>query len=58
MSDQTSTDNVHATGEPLTAADGGDTTDNVHATSEPLAAPVKDGGTATPDNVHATGEQL
>ena len=55
MSDDLSTDNVHATGEPT------NTTDNVHATDEPLKgknpiAPGEDTGDASTDNVHATDE--
>jgi hypothetical protein len=58
MSDKNSTDNVHVTDEPLTAAGGGATTDNVHVTDEPLTATAKDDGTATPDNVHVTDEHV
>ncbi|MFF3613599.1 hypothetical protein [Streptomyces sp. NPDC002580] len=55
MSDDLSTDNVHATDEPTAH------TDNVHATDEPLTgknpiAPGEDTGDASTDNVHATGE--
>ncbi|SEE97622.1 hypothetical protein [Streptomyces sp. Ag109_O5-10] len=65
MSDDNSTDNIHATG----TEDGTTvTTDNIHATSEPLAAgnPFKADeeaaaeaagtGTVHTDNIHATGE--
>ncbi len=59
MSDTNSTDNIHATGEPVGEA----TTDNIHATSEPLTTKnliTKDDGTgdATPDNIHATDEPV
>jgi head-tail adaptor len=57
MSDETSTDNVHATDEPTV------TTDNVHATTEPLngknlIASDEETGEATTDNVHATDEPV
>lgn len=57
MTDENSTDNVHATDEPT------DGTENVHATSEPLTtknpiAPGEDTGEATTDNVHATDEPV
>ncbi|GGJ51687.1 hypothetical protein [Streptomyces brasiliensis] len=48
MSDENTTDNVHATIEPADEV----STDNVHATSEPT-----DEAVASPANVHATDEK-
>ncbi|NUP41855.1 MAG: hypothetical protein HOY76_33745 [Streptomyces sp.] len=59
MSDENTTDNLHATD----VKDGTEVSpDNLHATSEPLTGvnPLKaDGGTATvtPDNLHATDQK-
>ena len=61
MSDENTTDNVHATGEPAAEPQG-----TVHATGEPVAAKnvhatieperLDDSGEASTDNVHATDE--
>lgn len=58
MSDQLSTDNIHATDEPTTVS-----TDNIHATSEPLTGknPITASlgtGEAGTDNIHATDEPV
>ena len=59
MSDENTTDNIHATDvEDETPV----STDNIHATSEPLKATTlkADEGTATAgtDNIHATDEPV
>ncbi|WP_020137697.1 hypothetical protein [Streptomyces sp. 351MFTsu5.1] len=60
MSDDNTTDNIHATDVEDETAVG---TDNIHATSEPLKAAAKlktDDSTAEAgtDNIHATDEPV